>query len=281
MDSNTAPQTQNQESKIATSNQQSTIQPEPSHPVAKINRFSKILIALFVVIIVTMLGVILYKYHKTNKDNQITSITQVPLSHISTIHPTRISTITPTPTEAQTSLMSMYTNTQYGFQLQYPSKGFILSDTNSYSVGSCGQHIKVDRNVNGSNTDEIDIDNFFGISIVKFTGTLDDYIKQDYPSDRYKYIYTSIQGSNADEAVSVSIPSNQIPNDEPIAIYQKGAMIFTLFPFKNEGVLNACVPDNTPTFQQDQWPGLTGQKYTNIYNTYYKNWNILQSFKFI
>jgi hypothetical protein len=218
-----------------------------------------------------------------------------PLSSGATIAPSPIPTITHTtqpsrsPTIILSATMSTYLNSTYGFQLLYPSMGFIPDAppisgsqlTYSYTVGHCGTQIGLNPYVTPTNAmlSEIDIDNFFGIFVNTFNGSLTSYIKQNYPNKNYSYI--PIHGSNADEAVSVNLPKNQIPNDNPIAIYRKGTKIFTLAPFQNTPTLNGCELDTTSIFQPNQYPGLTNQEYSDTYNRYYKNWNIPQSFKFI
>lgn len=285
MDSNAAQQFPLQESTQEAFQQQVT-QPKTSPVVPKQGRFIKILIVLFVIIVAEICGVIIYTSHKPIKVNQ-----NMPKSNAQSNSFSTLPTIQSVKNESQPSLMSTYNNTQYGFQLFYPSKGFAISNTYvpnklnysfSFTVDNCGQHIKMEQNVNGSNMDELDIDNFFGISIKSFNGTLNDYIKQNYPSDQYSYMYNPIQGSNADEAVSVSFPSNVvIQHSVPLAMYRKNTKVFTIFTLQNQDTPGACILAGGPTFQQNQWPGLTQQEYTNIYNTFYKNWNIPQSFKFV
>lgn len=70
---------------------------------------------------------------------------------------------TPTPSPWKT-----YKNDKYGFEITYPREGVIITDKGNVE-GECGKAIK-------ESSGKIDVDNFFQVKIVNWTGTIADYL---------------------------------------------------------------------------------------------------------
>lgn len=159
---------------------------------------------------------------------------------------TPIPTITPTPTPI---VWKTYTNSIYGFSLNYPKKGMILGEED-YFEDECGNSIKEKTDALGYH---IRFDNFFEVKIIKREKNIEEYLKS---IGAYKmYDLEPITGSGADEAVKViglkkgsEIAVGYPPLMYTTHIYKKGDNIFSVIGLENpnkgwEGCTAAVVLD--------------------------------------
>src|SRR3989344_5063784 len=114
-----------------------------------------IILVLVVLLILAVLGgVYLWKNQSNNK---LSLPVKVPIEALA------LPTPTPTPSSWKT-----YKNNQYGFELIYPKEGVIVTDKGNIE-GECGQSIK-------ESGGKIDVDNFFQVKIMDWSGTIQDYL---------------------------------------------------------------------------------------------------------
>lgn len=155
-------------------------------------------------------------------------------------------TDTPTPTPI---VWKTYTNTTYGFSLDYPKKGMILGKED-YFEGECGNFIKEKTNALGQH---IQIDNFFEVKIIIWEKNIEEYLKS---IGAYKmYDLEPITDFGADEAVKVigltkgaEIAVGYPPLMYVTHIYKKDNFIFSIIGLENpnkgwEGCTAAIVLD--------------------------------------
>lgn len=231
----------------------------------------KLPLIIAIILLISAIGLplgsyLLFREIRINlQPSTITIKTITPMPTISTISPTPITGIPNTLGKISVTTLNpgskdqwkTYTNTKYGFQVTYPAKGMIFDGNNRYP-GICGNGIKYDPYFTPGNSyvDEILIDNFFGIRVVDWAQSIDNYVKQQDPNKFYN-ITPITADTNADEAIIVKIKPEIEQNDlgatdnitninEPgfvldYSIYKKGNKLFIIHGFQNLGNPGGCV----------------------------------------
>jgi hypothetical protein len=157
--------------------------------------------------------------------------------------------ISPTAGLSNNSKWKTYTNTAYGFKLQYPKYGNIQdpgcfqanSECGPTHIGECGNAIK-DKKTGTSIY--IGIDNFFGIFPETWSNSISDYIKMYDPQGIRNYTFINIP--SADEAVKIDSKLNkEVEGYAPLAyheyIFKKSNLLISIQGFQNPGEEYGCV----------------------------------------
>lgn len=207
------------------------------------------LVVLLVVPVVTILGSLFYF-----STQEVVEPTQAT-NYQETVIPT------PTPNPWKT-----YQDKDFGFDITYPSKGVVMQEE-KLEVGECGNAIVTDD----AQYDLI-VDNFYGIRIINWKKTIEDYIKQQGAAGKYQT--QLLENTGADEAILLE---NLKPNVEyarglpPLAyvkaIYKKGDKIFIMKTFQDPKNFGGCVLPET----------VDPVKYSDIAN---HSWSIATSINF-
>ncbi len=187
-----------------------------------------------------------------------------------------------------------YTNSQYGFQITYPSEGIVMSNgcfgldskQCTYNLNTCGNDIHFDDQYQPVNDRLLVVDNFFSVWITPISMSLSDYIKQMDPQQ--VYVYQTITGSNADEAVQIIglKPSVQLNGPPPFpyifSLYKKGNDLFSIRKLQNDGGVGGCVIGcSWPQQIGEQSSYNVSQQQCSSVQQQFVSWNIPLSFKFI
>lgn len=200
------------------------------HTVAMRKKHIILLIILLVVGTICIIGFL--KYTRTSSLPQKLTLVQYNQA-------------TQTPIDA----WKTYTNKTYGFTLDYPAVGY-AQDASCFEAGkpcegvhitSCGSDIKQDKL---GDTPYIGVDNFFGILINTFDGTLNEYITKN--AGGITYVTQPIIVAGADEALYIKGQrgtSNSIPNIMyPAYVIKKDNNIFSITNLQNPGSKTGCLP---------------------------------------
>ncbi|MDO8570764.1 MAG: hypothetical protein Q7R97_04235 [Candidatus Daviesbacteria bacterium] len=173
-----------------------------------------------VLLIVAVLGVWFFTKQPTNSPaiSQITSIKSTP---------------TPTP-----SPWKIYKNDKYGLEITYPRNGVILSEK-GYQEGECGKAI-------GEENGKIDVDNFFEVKIIPWTGTIADYLVSKGAGKIYNT--EIIEGTGSDEGIHlVGLKKDfEVAVGYPPLLYvkylfKKGDNIYIVSTFLHPENIGGCI----------------------------------------
>lgn len=212
-----------------------------------------ILIILGIVLVIAIAGGVYYYFQKSPK-YFMGAIPTPP----EVINQMRISTPTPSPWKT-------YKNDKYGFELTYPREGVVLTDKGNIE-GECGKAII-------ENNGKIDVDNFFQVKMIDWTGTIQDYLD----SQRAGKIYNTeaITGTGADEGLYlVGLKKDfEVAVGYPPLLYvkylfKKGNNLYIVSTFLHPENLGGCINPEV----------LDPVKYKKYID---QNWNQKNSFKFL
>ncbi|MDO8639087.1 MAG: hypothetical protein Q7R43_05930 [Candidatus Daviesbacteria bacterium] len=108
-------------------------------------------VVLLVVFLLLLVGGIWFFTRQPTSSSVISQVTSLKVSP------------TPTPSPWKT-----YKNDQYGFELTYPREGVLVTDKGNIE-GECGNAI-------GEESGKINVDNFFQVKVIDWSGTIQDYL---------------------------------------------------------------------------------------------------------
>lgn len=201
---------------------------------------------LIVIVVISGMGGF-FVYKQTNK-----KIVPSQVEILTSVSPKPLSTPTPSPGK-------IYTNTKYDFEVTYPAVGVVI-DKEGTSVGECGNMIKED----GKGVNEIILDNFFGIKVINWDKSIDDYMKSKGAFEKYNI--EIILNSGADEAIALTglKPNVEYARGYPplayvIALFKKDDQLFLMQTFQNPGNFGGCIspsiadPSAFPDISRQKW----------------------------
>lgn len=160
----------------------------------------------------------------------------------------------PTP-----SPWKVYKNEKYGFSVTYPRIG-VIAQKEGFIEGECGGVISEEK----KGTNDVTLDNFFGVNVAGWNGTIDDYIKSRGAFEKYNT--EVILESGADESIAlkglrpnVEYAVGYPPLQYVIALYKKGNNVFLLQTFQNPTNFGGCIfpgivnPSDYPEITKQKW----------------------------
>lgn len=158
----------------------------------------------------------------------------------------RLPNFLPTP-KPTLNPFKVYTNSEYNFEITYPSTGLIQDGANQ-SVGECGNTIKQITPIGKIYQDMYAVDNLYNLAIQSFDDSIKDYLTQNRALNIYNF--SAIKGSNADEAIALDGLKKDVEfsNFPPLAfvasIYKKDDNLFLIMTTQNPGNAGGCLrPD--------------------------------------
>src|SRR3989344_2183908 len=143
---------------------------------------ASLLILLIVLIVLVAGGVWYFLGSKGNTPIKITA-------------PQLIASPSPTPDSWNT-----YTNKDYGFEVTYPATGVVINKEGALSIGACGNAIKTNSSASAINN--VTVDNFFGIKVLPWDGSIADFMKSKGAVQKYNT--NVVNGTGADEAIALN-----------------------------------------------------------------------------
>lgn len=142
---------------------------------------------------------------------------------------------------------STYKNSEYGFEITYPSEGQVINEKGQMSFGKCGAAIK--QTPISTYNYVLTFDNYFMVTVQNFEGSIAEYINS-YPGYNL-FVTKPIDVPGANEAVSITKMADANPEDlmkSPFAytlkIIKKGNEMFQIVALQNTGNSGGCVPAN-------------------------------------
>lgn len=214
--------------------------------------FSALILIIIIVVLLLLAGGFWFLSQNKSTANIVSPVTK------------QLNALAPSPTP---SIWNTFTDQEYGFEVTYPKVGVIVNE-DGFTQGVCGNAIKT----NQKGVNNIIIDNFFGIKIVPWEGSIAAYMKSQAAANKYNI--QVINGSGADEAIALKGLKQNVeyargypPLAYVVALYKKGDNLFLMQTFQNPGNFGGCIDPSLA--DAALYPDIAKQK-----------WNMVESLKF-
>lgn len=162
----------------------------------------------------------------------------------------------------------VYTDEINSFSITYPRTGVVLNQDEK-NKGECGNSIIADS---GINTDNVLVDNFFEIRVIKWNGSIEDYMKSQGATKAYDT--HKVEGTNAQEALAldglakgVEYARGYPPLMYVKALYLDQGKLYLMKTVQNPVNFGGCIPPHMA--DPSQYPDITRTK-----------WDMTSSIKF-